>query len=91
MAGNSSPTTTGNAGIERTTNMSNGFREVNRNNANAKRGIVPPHAVDGYTSQGTKTPPPAASRFDIGTSTREGAAEAADARREHSRKLGGGR
>jgi hypothetical protein len=32
--------------------------------------------------------PPAAAAFDKGTSTREGAAQAADAVREHSRDLG---
>jgi hypothetical protein len=54
----------------------NGFQGISRDSENAKRGIAPDVLIDTY---GNKAPD--AARFDKGTSAREGAQEAQDARR----------
>jgi hypothetical protein len=58
--------------------MSNGFTEIEKDTAAARKGIVPDHLVDTY---GPAEKAPAMSRFDKGGSTRESAQEATDARR----------
>ena len=72
--------------------MTKGFQHVDQDTAAARRGILPPGIkIDGYDSAAAPVKPPAAAIFDRGTSTREGVAEAQNARREHSRRLGEGK
>jgi hypothetical protein len=66
-------------------------QDVNKDTENAKRGIVPPHAVDGYTSFGVKVNPPAQALFDRGSTSPGDAGQGQAARREHTEKLGGTR
>jgi hypothetical protein len=58
--------------------MSKAYEQINRDTEAAKRGIVPPVLTDTY---GPPSKTPAAARFGVGTSSREGAQEAQDARR----------
>ena len=69
--------------------MTKGFQHVDQDTAAARRGILPPGIkIDGYDSAAAPVKPPAAAIFDRGTSTREGAFEAQQRRRDHSRALG---
>lgn len=57
--------------------MSNAFQQIVADTAAANRGQKPETLTDVYGNR-----PPDAAKFDVGTSTREGAQEAQDARRE---------
>jgi hypothetical protein len=56
--------------------MSNGFTEIEADTAAARKSIVPDVLIDTYGNHA-----PDAARFDKGTSTQQGAADATDARR----------
>jgi hypothetical protein len=56
--------------------MSNGSKEIEKDTAAAKHGVIPPVLTDTYGSR-----PPQAAVFDQGVSDRAGAQEAQDARR----------
>jgi hypothetical protein len=53
------------------------YKDIVGDTAGAKRGEMPDHLVDVY---GNKAPE--AAKFNVGTSTQQGAQEAADARRQ---------
>jgi hypothetical protein len=57
--------------------MTKAYQQINKDTDAASRGIVPDVLVSTY---GNKAP--AAAKFNVGTSTQQGAQEAADARRE---------
>ncbi len=55
----------------------NGFQQIVEDTAAARRGIMPDHLVAEYGNTGV----PDAAKFGVGTSTRQGAADAQNARR----------